>query len=88
MNFYRVTAITPDDDNIEHYVRAEDEDVAILHWGTLFLMGAKTVEEIFSVFDDTVEIELLRAAPGEPAGLIDDKLIEQVCRAAIIAAKF
>jgi hypothetical protein len=60
--------------------------------GKPILVGLWPVENTVltdqSVFDNTIEFGLLRPAPDEPAGLIDDELIEQVCRAAIIAAKF
>jgi hypothetical protein len=87
---YYVTALSPDNEDIKSYVIAEDEDSALLHWSDKFFFGdgVETVNDLRSVFDDTIEVELLRAAPGEAVGLIRDRLIEQICRAAIISTKF
>lgn len=90
VNLYYVTALSPDNEDIKSYVIAEDEDSALLHWSDKFFFGdgVETVNDLRSVFDDTIEVELLRAAPGEAVGLIRDRLIEQICRAAIISTKF
>lgn len=90
VNLYYVTALSPDNEGIKPYVIAEDEESALLHWSDNFFFGSgvETVDDLRSVFDDTIEVELLRSAPGEAIGLIGDRVIEQICRAAIISARF